>query len=149
MSAFLKDGSTCILCDIHNKTRKLISKHLRLQGIDELIFARSKLLTCKFCSGVLGTFFGLYICLILVTVAEIVLYAFSYLHSSLYLFLQIIKTGSSICIWTVLFLYPFVVLDRTRQPLEASVFMGMVCLFLQYVTPWALMKNEVILKYYN
>jgi hypothetical protein len=110
---------------------------LSLQGIEEFPIT-VQVLTHKFYSGVLGTFFGLYICLTLVTVAEIVLYTLSYLHSSLYLFLQIIKTSSSICIWTVLFLYPFVVLDRTRQPLEASVFMGMVCLFLQYVTTWVL-----------
>ena len=101
-----------------------------------------QVLTHKFSRGVLGTFFGLYIFLTLVTVTEIVLFAFSYLHSGLYLFLQIIKTGSSICIWAVLFLYPFVVLDRTRQPLEASVFMGMVCLFLQYVTIWVLVKMK-------
>ena len=84
-----------------------------------------------FYSGVLGTFFVLYIFLILVTIAEIVLYALSYLHSGLYLFFQIVKTGSSMCIWTVLFLYPFVVLDATRQPVEASVFMATICVFLQ------------------
>ena len=99
-----------------------------------------QVLTRKFYRGVLGTFFGLYIFLTLVTVAEIVLYAFSYLHSGLYLFLQIIKTGSSICIWTVITLYPFIVLDPTRQPMEASVFMGMICLFMQYVTIWVIVK---------
>jgi len=80
---------------------------------------------------VLGTFFGLYIFLILVTVLEIILYAFSYLQSGLYLFFQILKTASSVCIWTVLFFYPFVVLDSSRQPVEASVFMATICVFLQ------------------
>jgi hypothetical protein len=60
-----------------------------------------------------------------------VLYAFSYLHSTIYLFLQIAKTGASMLIWGVLFIYPFVVLDPQRQPIEASIFMGVFCFFLQ------------------
>ena len=69
--------------------------------------------------------------LILVTIAEIVLYVFGVLHSGLYLFLQVAKTGASVCIWSVLFLYPFVVLDSKRQPVEASIFMSVFCFFLQ------------------
>lgn len=99
------------------------------KGLRVIVLVKKLKLTST--SGVLGAFFILYCFLILVTIAEIVLYAFSYLHSGLYLFFQIVKTSSSICIWTVLFLYPFVVLDSSRQPIEASIFMGAICVFLQ------------------